>query len=287
MITVAGPYINICGAIITSSVIVHRLTDYIWLAHSRLNDDANARRIARVFYALGLALVRLRSYYASLEQPMDRNVRYFPLATAYKVGEQTIKFKYITYLKEVAEACVIYRAVECEGAQRQIVVKFVERYGEAAHKLLASHGLAPQLLYCGDIWLEEPERSGCGDRKMVVMEYIEGISAHAMLHNREGRALPDGVHSAIKRAVELLHDENMVHGDIRLGNVIIEGGIDVDDGDMENRVKIVDFDWAGVEGTVRYPLHLSETISWPAGVADDALILAEHDDEMVRRLAWT
>ena len=117
------------------------------------------------------------------------------------------------------------------------------------------------------------------------MEYVEGISAHAMLHHREGRALPSGVHGAIKRAVRLLHDESMVHGDIRLGNVIIEGGIDIDDGDMKNRVMIVDFDWAGVEGTVRYPLHLSETISWPAGVANYALILAEHDDEMVRRLA--
>ncbi|TFK77664.1 hypothetical protein K466DRAFT_508246, partial [Polyporus arcularius HHB13444] len=77
----------------------------------------------------------------------------------------------------------------------------------------------------------------------------------------------------------------MVHGDIRLGNVVIAKptGAD-DDDDVGKRVRIVDFDWAGEEGTVRYPLHLSKDVRWPAGVADHALIRAQHDDEMVRRL---
>ncbi|TFK81715.1 hypothetical protein K466DRAFT_557559, partial [Polyporus arcularius HHB13444] len=181
VIAVAGSYIAICGAILTSRVIVHRLTDYIWLADSRLNDDANAHRIARVFYALGNALGRLRSFYAQMEEPMDKATRYFPLATAYRDGGRIVRFRYTHYLKDVAEACVIYRAVECEGAPpRQLVVKFVEHYGVAAHELLAKEGLAPKLLYHGDIWLEGPEAKGCGSRQMVVMEHIEGMTAHAM-----------------------------------------------------------------------------------------------------------
>ncbi|RDX41429.1 hypothetical protein OH76DRAFT_1449674 [Lentinus brumalis] len=286
VIAVAGAYIVICGAIFTGHVIVHRLTDYIWLANSRLNDDANAHRIARVFFALGNALNRLRTYYAELEKPTDEVARYFPLATAYRDGDRIVKFRYTRYLKDVAEGCVTYKAVECEGDQpREIVVKFVEHYGVAAHRLLAEKGLAPKLLYHGNIWLDGPEANGCGSRQMIVMEYIRGVTAHAMLSASKEPVLPDGVRGAIKRAVELLHENNMVHGDIRLGNVVIADPTGADDDDVEKRVKIVDFDWAGVEGVVRYPLYLSKAIPWPAGVADHALIRAEHDDEMVSRLS--
>ncbi|RPD56942.1 hypothetical protein L226DRAFT_615287 [Lentinus tigrinus ALCF2SS1-7] len=286
IIAVAGSYIIICGAIFTGSVVVHRLTDYIWLANSRLNDDANAHRIARVFLALGNALVRLRDFYEQLENPGPDDVpRYFPLATAYRDGDRIVKFRYTSYLKDVAESCVTYRAVECESDQpREIVVKFVEHYGDAAHELLASHGLAPKLLYYGNIWLEGPEARGCGSRRMVVMEYIEGETAHAMLSASKERAVPDDVRDAIKRAVKLLHENKMVHGDIRLGNVIIAKPTGAEGEDTGKRVRIVDFDWAGTEGEVRYPLFLSKVIRWPAGVDDDALIRPEHDDEMLTRL---
>ena len=87
--------------------------------------------------------------------------------------------------------------------------------------------------------------------------------------------------------MKLLHDAGMVHGDIRLENVMVANptGPEADsDDNVEKRVRIVDFDWAGDEGTVRYPLHLSRAINWPAGVTDYAFILADDDDEMVRML---
>ncbi|KAI0720808.1 hypothetical protein C8T65DRAFT_632871 [Cerioporus squamosus] len=282
VIAIAGSYIIICGAILTGHVIVHRLTDYIWLANSRVNDDANAFRIARVFFALGNALARLRSFYAELPQPVDNRARFFPLANRYKDGDEVVEFKYTAYLNDTEEACVTFRATECDGAKRQLVVKFVERYGEAAHNLLASHGLAPRLLYYGDIWLSGPERRGCGSRKMVVMEYVEGLTAYAALYSKKKDALPEGVHGVVERAVKLLHDAGMVHGDIRLGNILIADAGDKDD--VGTRVKILDFDWAGEAGTARYPLHLSEVVNWPVGVADYALITKAHDVEMVRRL---
>lgn len=283
VIAIAGPYIIICGAIFTGHAVVHRLTDYIWLANSRVNDDANAHRIARVFFALRNAVNRLRSFYATLVKPAIPRARFFPLANRYKVGEQIIEFEYTGYLKDTEEACVTFLAVECGGDKRQIVVKFVERYGVAAHTVLAQHGFAPRLLYHGDIWLTGPEQRGCGSRKMVVMEYVEGVTAYAALYDEKKGALPDGVHSVVKRAVKLLHNGGMVHGDIRLGNVLIaKAGDGVDVG---ARVKIVDFDWAGTAGQVRYPLHLSKNIDWPEGATSYALITKAHDDEMVRKLA--
>ncbi|RPD54299.1 hypothetical protein L226DRAFT_575763 [Lentinus tigrinus ALCF2SS1-7] len=82
---------------------------------------------------------------------------------------------------------------------------------------------------------------------MVVMEYVEGMNAHTMLHSSGQRALPGpaGALAAVKRAVKLLHDQEMVHGDIRLGNVIIANPTAADEEDMDKRVRIVDFDWAG------------------------------------------
>ncbi|TFK91192.1 hypothetical protein K466DRAFT_542114 [Polyporus arcularius HHB13444] len=287
VIAIAGPYIVICGAIVLGRPVVQRLTDYIWLANSRINDDTNALRIARVFFALGNALTRLRSFYVNDVQPAKplAEARYFPLANRAKIDERVVEFKYLRHLKDGAqEACVTFLAEECEGDKRKLVVKFVERYGVAAHELLAKHGLAPRLLSYGDIWLSGPEQRGCGSRKMVVMEYVEGCTADVALYDSdegdEG-ALPEGVPGVVERAVKILHDADMVHGDIRLGNVLIAAG----DDDVGARVKIVDFDWAGEAGVVRYPLHLSTVINWPNGVADYALITKAHDDEMVRRVA--
>ncbi|KAI0703658.1 hypothetical protein C8T65DRAFT_709207 [Cerioporus squamosus] len=277
VIAVVGSYIIICSAIFMSRVIVHRLTNYIWLANSQLNDNTNVHQIACIFYMLKNALVRLRELYEQLESPGPDDVaRNFPLVTAYRNGKKIIRFRDTSYLKDVAEGCVTYRAVKCEGDQPwEIIVKFVEHYGAAAHRLLTSHGLAPKLLYYGNIWLEGPEAEAV---------YIEGETAHAMLSASKKCALPESVCSAIRCAVKLLHDNKMVHGDVRLGNLMIMKPTGAEDDDVEKRVRIVDFDWAGIQGKVRYPLYLSKVILWPAGVVDHALIQFEHDDEMVNRL---
>ncbi|OJT12906.1 hypothetical protein TRAPUB_10537 [Trametes pubescens] len=55
--------------------------------------------------------------------------------------------------------------------------------------------------------------------------------------------------------------------------------------DLERRTKLIDFDWAGRAGVVRYPLHLSEGIRWAPGVVDYALITQEHDLYMLDQLS--
>ena len=279
IISLAGPNICICGTIFLGSPIVQRLTDYIWLANSRIIDDENVLRIARILWALKNALHRLRQYYAELTQPANVKMRFYPLATKYKDGARTVSFEYLDFLRGPGEACVTFLAREVDAPARKVVVKFVERYGEAAHRHLAAAGLAPTLLYYGDIWLSGPEQQGCGTRKMVVMKYIEGKTAAGY------REIPNGVQAAVRRAVQLLHTHTppLVHGDIRLPNIIIADGAEGES--LEDRIKIVDFDWAGTAGEVRYPFNLSSKIRWPTGVADHALILPAHDIEMVDRLA--
>lgn len=78
--------------------------------------------------------------------------------------------------------------------------------------------------------------------------------------------------------MKVLHDHNLVHGDIRTPNIILEG-----DGEPWG-VKIIDFDWAGKEGEARYPLTLSSAVKWAKGVEDCELIDASHDLFMVGEL---
>lgn len=280
------------GAIFTSNIIVHRLTDYIWLGHSRAIDDDRALNLARIFYSLQLAMRRLDDYYSGpLISPTAHTDRFFPLARSYTSENQVVHFRYLRPLKGKDPSCVTFLAaptnsdfedsldsdngIECD--QKLLVIKFVERYGEVAHRALADKGLAPRLLYFGPVWKDGSERNGCGPRKMVVMEYIDG---ETLLEKYDDDVVPGTVHQALQTALGVLHDENQVHGDLRRPNIMIEKG----QGDEGKRVKILDFDWSGAEGSVRYPLDLSTAVNWPEGVQDYELITTAHDRAMLEGL---
>ncbi|KAK0222422.1 hypothetical protein EDD85DRAFT_255017 [Armillaria nabsnona] len=91
----------------------------------------------------------------------------------------------------------------CGLGQKKVVVKFVQRYGEAAHRLLAELQLAPVLLYAG----------GCGaSLQMIVMEYIQG---QTLVEAYPNGLLPIGIKKAIKTGLDTLHNEDLVYGDLR------------------------------------------------------------------------
>ncbi|TFK20558.1 hypothetical protein FA15DRAFT_646854 [Coprinopsis marcescibilis] len=273
IVAIAGSWLVVLGAVFTSCAVVQRLTDYIYLGRTRAIDDTNTRRIARIFHALRSGLVELKSFYETLA-PRSRNApisvdRFFPCATSYVAEDKSIvSFRYRRYLKEQSPTCVAFLA---EGpARRQLVVKFVERYGAEAHRLLADSGQAPALLYYGDVWHDGPAE-GCRPRKMVVMEYVDGKVG-------EGR-VSDEVREAVRAAVARLHSRNLVHGDIRRPNIVVAHG----EGTERSRTKLLDFDWAGTQGVARYPLYLSAWL-WPEGVCDDGVILPAHDLDMIKWL---
>jgi hypothetical protein len=58
-----------------------------------------------------------------------------------------------------------------------------------------------------------------------------------------------------------------------------------DDIPRNNKVKFVDFDWAGKSGVSRYPLLLSQQIQWSDGVRDGLTVMEkQHDIDMLTRL---
>ena len=64
---------------------------------------------------------------------------------------------------------------------KNIVVKFVHRYNEEAHELLAANDVAPKLLFYGKVSSVRDTHPSCGSLNMVVMDYIDGLTADIAL----------------------------------------------------------------------------------------------------------
>ncbi|KAH9939746.1 uncharacterized protein BXZ73DRAFT_75919 [Epithele typhae] len=273
VIGVDGPRISISGAMITGKPVVQRMKD-IWLSQDNYLDGAVLLENARVLYALKLALERLHAFYTHLPLPTTAVSRFFPLAARYRAPDgHTVPFTYVDVLKGPGEGSTVFLARLDGPEPRHVVVKFVERYGARAHELLAEAGLAPALLYHGDVWPGEDELRYHG-HEMVVMEHVEGVPAFAP--EQQSAAAPE-----VERALKILQGSGMVHGDLRPPNILLLRGWGQG---VEGRVRIIDFDWAGREGEVRYPCWLSKEVFPVDGIDDYAPITCAHDKGMLSLL---
>ena len=109
----------------------------------------------------------------------------------------------------------------------RLVVKFVSRYNALAHRLLAWHGLAPQIYYAST---EDTAAPTYGGLYMVVMEFFDGETPTG--------TLSDGLYRHVLDALELLHSHDLVFEDLRAPNILIKGETAV----------LIDFDWCGKAG---------------------------------------
>ena len=131
-----------------------------------------------------------------------------------------------------------------------VVVKFARsHYGTDVHKFLAHHRLAPQLLHTALL---------PGKWHVVVMEEIRGSPLQAP---------SEQVQTAVRGAVDKMAAENYVHGDLRPQNILV----------VNDSMRLLDFDWAGQQGEVRYPHELNTSCDWQADVQPGGLIAPVHD----------
>ena len=298
LVGVAGPNLAVSGAVFTERFVSQRLTDYIYLGPlplprggGELALSHRIRRVAQIFRALKICTSELEDYYKSLELPpapasrsqrsQSRGVSRSPAPIpsqsvlrkvppphfqAYTVDNRTYKIEYTERLDRYFPSKTVFKGtIECEGdegkAKCDVVIKFTDRYGKEAHKLLAGMSLAPKLWYC------EYEKSV--EMYVVVMDYVRGKQA--------GRPLTEKAHiDELRRAVDALHGGGYVHGDLRGPNVLIAA-----DGP-----KLIDFDWCGEAGVARYPadINLGSDIEWHDGVYRDGLIQKDHDEHMFSKL---
>jgi len=255
-------------------VIVQRLTDYIWVGLDSVLNESHITHVARVFYALKAGLKKLHSYYDSLHPTgkLPADSRYFPSITAYPHSDGPIEFQYLGFLENSPD-CITLRAQTRTMPAQDIVVKFVDRYGERAHRLLANKDLAPKLLYCGSPQLNDDQPT-YRSISMVVMDYVDGDTLIVPKRKMNEETI-ETVRSEIRRALDLLHDNGLVFGDLRPPNVMIT---------KAGKVKLIDFNWAGDEGQAKYPSLISDDITWPEGVKALAVMRREHDLAMLNKL---
>ena len=81
--------------------------------------------------------------------------------------------------------------------------------------------------------------------------------------------LTEPVKQDLQGAMKLLHD----NGDLRPLNILI----------VNNSICVVDFDWAGVFGTARYPVELSKNCVWHPDVECGGII----KEEQIHRISET
>lgn len=265
----AGPHLKIHGGIFTSNFIVQPLTEMLGLVNFP-NPYGRARYIAQIIVALRTCLEDLKKFYSSLQSASaSPEARLAPAFRQY--GDVTLTYTSVNLLPDrIGRAMFDAEAKRnCEQEGTLVKVKFTPQYCRAAHELLAERTLAPRLRHYGE--LED-------DWAVVVMDAAGPDLAFEKLSRVPERARRD-----IKEALELLHGENLVFGDLRPPNILLcDRG--ATDGGTERGAMLVDFDWAGKDGEQRYPLLLNRSIQWPEGVEGGKVLRKEHDDAMFKLL---
>jgi hypothetical protein len=158
-----------------------------------------------------VGLQDLKMFYGNLTAaPAPDIQRMFPFTRSYFSLDQKVDFRYI---KRLHETKAVYLAESTFG--HQLIVKFVQRYNSRAHRLLASHGLAPQLHYSS---LDDANSNTMGALGVVIMDFVRGSDAYELYSKTQ---LPNAIYDGVKQAIDILHTESIVFGDLRLPNIVI------------------------------------------------------------------
>ncbi|KAJ3733131.1 hypothetical protein DFJ43DRAFT_1069382 [Lentinula guzmanii] len=287
LIGLAGPWLVIMGAVLTSRVITQRLSPYGWLGCSRVLDDDQVLQVARRLYALRLSIADLKEYYQNLPSPVVQPdhiyPRFCPCIKSFSLDGENVQFVYVQPL-ERDPSSVTFKAIRSD-TQSPIVIKFARRYGEDAHKWMADKRLAPRLLAC------ESLGEKYGNLLLVVMEFVKGQTLHDAYDSTE--PLPEYVRYGVRKALDVLAQGDFVFGDLRRPNVMLENENENENEDedeelddpLEKRIRFIDFDWAGREGSdLRYPFHLASVVRKASGALENDPITRAHQDKMFENL---
>jgi len=152
-----------------------------------------------------------------------------------------------------------------DGTDNDVIVKFTARYHKKAHRILAGAGFAPKLYFCERV---------VGGLCMVVMDRVDGKSLRQL--QVEKKLIPTIVSKHMRQAVHLLHEQNIVFGDLRDPNILYDAS--------SGCTFVVDFDWPGIHEVDRYPATLNPNNSWPEDVMAYGLMLKAHDLWQLKRL---
>jgi hypothetical protein len=259
-----GPYICFAGAVLTDRLQLETLIRPL-LMRVNYHEEENALQAARTLGAFRRAIQELKQHYQKLPAPrrllnlpaadMERLI--FPYPSSFTVEGSEIQF---TYVSRFLDSKLMFLA---KAGESDILIKFTRRYSEDAHRHCAKENVAPKLYAVQHL---------AGGWLMAVMEYLDPEVYQCLLPPPDPK-LQEGM----RQVVHTLHSGDFVHGDVRGPNVMVSHT------ESGSKVMLVDFDWAGPAGKVRYPPNINPAL-FPAGVECGKSILKEHDLEMVDRM---
>ena len=226
IIEVVGPNLTISGAVFGKYVYIDRLAHH-WLVQQPNDNDAMIR-IAKTLKALQVCLSDMSKYYSQINsnQLILRQPR-FPVY-------QDVNGSELTYHKEVENYSHLFHA-SLNG--QDVVVKFAQTYCEEAHECLSTHGFAPKLISCDSV----------GRFKAVVMEEVkDAVCIDTYLAKNPGAK--NELLAKCRKALKVLSENNYCHGDFRPCNILVTENLDI---------FVLDFDWAGECGKVKYPFFMN------------------------------
>lgn len=259
------------GGVFVDRVIIEPLTDYLWIGGGDVGDPI--LRFARLFRVLKEGLERLHSHYAGLPinpfRPSKPNPsRFYPFIRSFSVNGNPVDFQYERRLAEQPNP--MFAGSTTLG--QKIIIKFVTDYHVLAHRILEVEDLAPKLLYYSG---EDELAPSLSPYHMVVMEYLDGNTAHDIYSDKP---LPTHLFRIVRRAIRLLHENNIVFGDLRPQNIMISGD--------RSKARLIDFDWCGEHQISRYPVTFDHQngIPWHANAGAHTLMMKDHDNHMLRHL---
>ena len=287
-----GPHLGFAGCALTNRPTLE-IFSLLPLSFHETNDDAYAA-LARHLCALKNALGTLDNHIKEVDsrraptsvarrtrsrlthpptsagEPQEPLASFVPLIYPYPAsftcyGRDGEEMDFM-YNAELEQRALLFRG---KTAHKQICIKFVRKYGKDVHIWCADKGFAPRLIaYC----------ALAGGWYMVIMDLLN--ESWISMANTQVR--PEGLREKIHAAITELHQADMVHGDIRSTNIMVRG-------DGRTSFMLIDYDWAGKAGEVRYPRHVNKAsgLGRPESVEDGKMITSEHDDLMMQYLFRT
>ncbi|CAG8824094.1 31075_t:CDS:2, partial [Racocetra persica] len=268
LVTIAGPYFSVSGAVLSDIAIIDPLTPMYPLIWQKNNEMMVS--ISRMFRALKKSLKLLEEHYKhvdELAQDISRTAHPVHLSFPDVVinGKQySVQFDsdsqvgvFLLWKVGILDTQEIYCIAYVRAVQKH-------QYSLDTYWLLADAEYAPKVFATSVIprnWL---------------LVYIEHLDNHSMLshitinlNNQE----QDDLKKKIEIVVKYLHDLEHVHGDLCEDNILVR--------QLENNefdVKLIDFEWFGKIGSAHYSHFMNHvSIKWPYEAEDEKLVTKNHD----------
>ena len=260
LVEVVGQEVGLSGAVFADGVpCIQPLSCNVPFLHAPMSEHLRISQL-RLCKALWVGATLLWEWYEDPLQKAPNDQAQFPYLRAYtdSNGAQ-VSFTYVRCMKARAGSVFVAKSEESSGAN--LIVKFVESYGEDVHRKLSDAAMAPRLHA-----IETAHTF-----RMVVMDFENNARIwDPVLDSKDSEKTVQ-----LQSILTKLKEGNFVHGDLRPNNLLVCS---------DGTVKLIDFDWAGQDGSARYPVELNPEVGFPCDASVGGMISMQHDEYMLGKL---